>query len=993
MPSEGVVWRVLGPDTVDLGAGAVPLSPRARAVLLVLLTTPNQAVSTERLVDTLWGERAPDTAHNTVARFVADLRRALGGHRDRVATVRGGYRIDVRPGELDVDGADAALSEATALLSAGDPDHSYEVAVAGLAAFASWPNRVLADLVDMTAVVRRHEELRIALLELAAEAQLRRGRPGETVGDLEYAVEAYPLHEQFWAQLMRALYRSGRQADALDAYQRLAHVLDEVGLRPAPNVRRLEAEILAHTEGEPERAPTSGDDQEVVRAAQYDIADPRTSLVGRDAECREVEQAIRAHRLVSIVGLGGCGKTRVALAATPPRDSVEPVVYRVGLRSVRDPALVLAAVAAVVGVPADGTDDAVSLARMFPRQPVVLLLDGCEHVRAACAEIVDALLDHAPDVRIVATSREPLVVEGESVYRLQPLDVPSPGDPSASTPAMALFIDRARAQVSSLPLDPETLATIGEICRALSGLPIAIELAAAQVAYMSPADVLARLDEPLPSPASGDEAATTSLAGVLAWSWGMLTADQQALLARLSVFEDTWTLEAADAVCGGSRRVTQDLAALVDKSLVTKRSAIGRTRYGMLEAVHDFAAERLAERGEADDARERLVEWLGALMAPWRLAESQSWADAIDALEPEQANLTVALNHLHTNGRREELGWLAVRATGMWTQRGFPHEAVGWLLPLADDDALPDELRSAVAARLTDAASAMGDRQAFVRWGVRSLELADGRPHDWVPHVAGVLAVIGLVLAVPFTADELFERSVRAAEASDSRETNLALASVWRGQVDFGLRRYEAALDRFRIAQAHCRQRGRILLLSEVGEGLSLFMMGHETPERYVEAIEVAAAWRSDARTDEWHYLVDVARAVINGGGGRAREASAELTAAVRRLQPATVWGRSDDFQTAFGLLADYRGDHELADDLLATSLPVNPLLAVVLIEHVARKRGREGEAGWVQTAIELLSRALPDDPQARHGGTTGLPELVAWWAEGRAGPDPAGVG
>lgn len=988
-----MTWRVLGPDTVELAAGTVRLAPRPQAVLLTLLAAPNQAVSTDRVVDTLWGERAPDTAHNSVARFVADLRRALGTHRDRVATVPGGYRIDVRPGELDVDGAEAALSEATALLGGGDPDRSHEVVVAGLGAFASWPNRVLADLVDMTAVVRRHEELRIALMELAAEAQLRRGHPGETVAELESAVEAYPLHEQFWALLMRALYRSGRQADALDAYQRLVHVLDEIGLRPAPAVRRLEAEILAHTEGEPERAPVPPDDREAVRAAQFDIADPRTSLVGREAECREVEQAIRANRLVSIVGLGGCGKTRLALAATPPRDSVEPVVYRVGLRSVRDPAQVLAAVAAVVGAPADGMDDAVSLARLFPRQPVVLLLDSCEQVRSACAALVDALLDHAPDVRILATSREPLAVEGESVYRLQPLDVPSPGDASTSTPAMALFIDRARAQVSSLPLDPETLATIGEICRALSGLPIAIELAAAQVAYLSPADVLARLDEPLPGPTSGDEAARTSLAGVLEWSWGMLTADQQALLARLSVFEDSWSLEAADAVCGGSRRVTQDLAALVDKSLVTKRSATGRTRYGMLEAVHDFAAERLADRGETDEAKDRLVEWLGALMAPWRLAELHSWADAIDALEPEHANLTVALGHLQTNGRREELGWLAFRATGMWTQRGFPHEAVGWLQPLVDDEALPDELRSAPAAGLTDAASAMGDRQAFVRWGVRSLELADGRPHDWVPHVTGVLAIIGLVLAVPFTADELFERSVRAAEASDSRATNLALASLWRGQVDFGLRRYEAALDRFRIAQAHCAQRGRILLLCEVGEGLSLFMTSHDVPGRQVEAIEAAAAWKSDARTDEWHYLVDVARAVIDGGGGRAREASTELAAAVRRLQPATVWGRSDDFQAAFGLLADYRGDHELADDLLATSLPVNALLAVVLIEHVARKRGREGEAGWVQTAIELLSRALPDDPEERYGGATGLPELVAWWAEGRAGPDPVGVG
>ena len=979
MGQDELTWRLLGSDTAEGPEGSIGLAARPRGVLLTLLTRPNEIVARDQLAEALWGEAQPKAAANAIARFVADLRRSLGSHRERIQTTAGGYRIEVRSGELDLDRVRSALAEAIELAEQ-DPESAGAAAAAGLSEFRVEPNRDLADLHGVAWVVREIKEIQVALQELAADLQLRQGGHRELIPTLEAAVLTFPYHERFWAQLMVALYRSGRQTAALDAYQRLRVALQDLGLEPSPTIQAIEAEVLAH-EGPSLLVdePTAGMPRAL--AAEYGIAEPRTSFVGREAELRELDAAITGHRLVSIVGLGGSGKTRLALEAARTRDP-DQVVYRVGLRPLTDPGLVLPAIAAVIGLTPDKAADPVSLATRMSGQRFLLVVDNVEHVLDACREVVEAILDHTAGGRILITSRLPLSTEGEHVLRLAPLAVPPAEAVSETHAAVALFLERAREH-TELVADADALLDIGAICRLLGGLPIAIELAAAQLAYLSPADLVDHLSEPLgPGPPDAD-APQARVASVLDWCWSTLTPREQDVLARLSVLGDRWTLASAEAVCGGAGPVLEPLARLVDKSLVARIVGTGRARYEMLESVRDHAAGRLVERGDTDDTADRLVDWLQELTRRWSIAELYSWADAIDTLEPEHHNLLAGLEHLRVRGRTETLLWLAVRAAGMWTQRGFPGETSRWLEPLVDDPTLPAEARSAAAAALMDAASTMADHLGLVRWGTRSLELADGHPYDWVPHVAGVLAVTGLIFVVPTSSDELSELSVIAARNSASAATNLGLAAVWRGHVEFGRRNYAAALVQFRVARAHCREPGRILLFSEMGEGLALYMLGRLDPERREEAVAVAAAWRSDPATDEWHYLIDVARAIVDGGGGRHEQARTALSAAVRERPPGTVWSRADDYQTAFALLADFRGEHELADELLATPLPGNPLIATIVIEHEALKRGRDDEAGWLLTAAELISRAVPDDPVGARDITAAIPVLVEWWAAG----------
>lgn len=991
MPERSVSWRVLRPGMVETPDGAVELTARAQAVLLALLLDADVVVTSDRLAEFVWGERPPATARNSIARFVADLRTSLGGYRHRILTAPGGYRVDVRPGELDWDAAQEQLAAAREVAEVDDA-RCREALARAMELLGPGPIPMLADHPGLAVVRRLHDEARIEVLDRYAELHLRCGQHREVIPVLERAVDAHPYHERFWAQLMVALDRSGRTTEALRAYRRLCAALADLGTVPSEAVRDLELGLLRGRRQPGFDAP--GRPARRLPARGSHAVDPPPALVGRDREVAEVLSALRADRLVSIVGIGGVGKTRVARSAadgwaTAGGGCDLGVVHRVALREVGDADAVVATIAAAVGVPASsGATDGASLARALGPQPLLLLLDGCERLEPAGVEVIESLVAFVPGMRVLATSRVALGVPGERVLELGPLGVPPAaeaaevvGDASAvgaldPAPALALFLQRA-GTAGWVPGDGSTdVPLAGGICWSLGGVPLALEIAAAQLAHMTLAALRELVARPEAEPGGQEAAASSALATVLDGVWEALEPAEQALLARVSVFVGGWTEGAVDAVCVESGSAGVALTSLVERGLVDVACPDGAERYSLAEPVRAFAAQRLAERGETAILRDRLVGWIASLTERWGVAELHAWAEPSIMLRPEHGNVTAALGHLRDRGRTGDLVTLAVRSTGLWINHGTPGDVLRWLGPIADAPELTEEDRCAAAAMLMEACHARGDLAELGSRGITALELAAGRPFDWMPAVAGFLGVWSHVQPVPRPTEDLLELSASLAERSRSRDTNLALAAVYRGHLEFGQRRYEPAAASFARGRRLARHPGRLLLLCEVGEGLALSMAGHHD-----EAVRTVGGWRSHADTDVWHYVVEVARALIVGAAGQPEEATAMLAAAVRRLPAASVWGRADDLQMAFGVLADLRGEHELAAELLATPVTRHLLLATVVVEHVAASRGLRTDAERVGVAIELWTRVFPEG--VRRGDATSIAELNAWWSTG----------
>ncbi|WP_369259337.1 AfsR/SARP family transcriptional regulator [Geodermatophilus amargosae] len=634
--------RVLGPVEVVVGGQARPLPGGGERELLALLAlSAGRVVASSALVDASWGELLPANPTNALQVRVSRLRRALAGTGAAVVTRPPGYLLDADRSRVD---ALRFTDQVAAARAASDPSAAaalYRDALAlwrgpALGEFAGtgWAGSEAARLTDLQ--LAAHEEL--IDLDLAA------GRHVEVLAELERLTAAHPLRERLHARLMLALYRAGRQADALAAYQRARGVLDaELGLLPGAELRELESAILQQRPDltAPTRTP-------VVRAPDPVAADvpapasasasvpgslPRrlTSFLGREADLDGVGRLLRTRGLVTITGPGGVGKTSLASeAARAAADGFGDGVGFVRLAGVSDPAQVPGAVLAALEVrdEATATADARLVGHLRDRA-VLLVLDNCEHLADACALLAERLLESCPQVRLLATSREPLAARGEVQYALDPLPVPTGtpagGEVAAST-AVRLFVDRARAVLPGFTLDEGNTAAIVEVCRHLDGIPLALELAAARVAALPVDELARRMGDRFALLTTGPrtaEARQRTLRATVEWSHQLLSEPERVLLRRLSVFRGRWTLEAAQAVgAGGSlppAAVVDLVGRLVDRSLVVvdragrspgeetpgDRTPDDRTpgvRYHLLETIREYAAERLAESGEADAA-------------------------------------------------------------------------------------------------------------------------------------------------------------------------------------------------------------------------------------------------------------------------------------------------------------------------------------------------------------------------------------------------------
>jgi predicted ATPase/DNA-binding SARP family transcriptional activator len=675
-------FGILGPLEVRNGPDLVRVpGAKERALLADLLVHAGRVVSADRLVEDLWGDDPPGNPVNTLQGRVSALRRALGpGGAGLVVTRPPGYVLEVEAGQVDAARFERLVAEAGRAAGAAAARLLEE-------ALGLWRGPALAEFADQPwarAEAARLEELRLAAVEALVELRLAAGDHPGLVGELEGLAAAHPTRERLRGQLMVALYRSGRQADALGVYQATRAVLaEELGIDPSPELQRLHQAILVQ---DPALEAAASPRQQ----PRHNLPERLTSLVGREEELRELAKLVEQYRLVTVTGPGGAGKTRVAVELARRLVAGSPDgVWLVELAALRDPALLGEVVAATLGVgqePAGpgGSPPAAAerLASSVADKGLVLVLDNCEHLVEACAGLARRLLQAGQGVRVLATSREVLGVPGEVVWPVPPLAVPAPAEGAPATaegtpdleevaagpadparPAAAadlapealagydgvrLFVERATAADPGFVLDTTSGPVVAELCRRLDGLPLAIELAAARVRALPPAELAARLGDRFRLLAGGGRATDPrqqTLRATIDWSWELLEEPDRRLWRRLSVFSGGWTVAAAEAVCGGDGLdpgdVLEGLFRLVDRSLVVAAGG-DPVRFRMLETLRAYGAERLAEAGEAETVAARHTAWcldLAEGAAVHRTA--RRWLRRLDA---DYDNLRAALD-------------------------------------------------------------------------------------------------------------------------------------------------------------------------------------------------------------------------------------------------------------------------------------------------------------------------------------------------------------
>ncbi|MEU7896984.1 BTAD domain-containing putative transcriptional regulator [Nonomuraea sp. NPDC049152] len=626
-------FGILGPvEARRADGGAITVGgTRLRALLALLVVDAGRIVPTERLIEGLYGEQAVTGETNALQSQISRLRRNLD---TPIEFHPAGYRLAVDVEEVDAHRFERLLREGRAT----EPAAQRSALLAE--ALRLWRGPALSDVRDAPfapAQAARLEELRVDVTEDRVEADLELGRHRELVAELQELVEAHPVRERLRGQLIRAMYASGRQAEALAAFEDARRTLaDELGVDPSPELREihlaaLRGELYAPAAGRP--SPTAVPDERDARSAlPAALPAQLTSFVGREDDLAGVGVLLERARLVTLTGPGGAGKTRLAIEAAA---TVCGEVGFIELGALAEGGDVAQAVLTRLGlrVGQDQPDPADRLVSALAGRPMLLVLDNCEHVVEAAAGLAYRLLSACPDLRVLATSREALGITGERIWQVPPL----PG-----TLAVHLFEDRAAAVRPWFAVDEGNLADVQRICAALDGLPLAIELAAARLRSLSVAEVAARLDGGLGLLSRGSRTAEPrhrTLRAVVEWSWGLLDEEEQEVARRLTVFADGARLEAAERVCG-TRDAVELLTGLADKSLV---EVVG-DRYRMLQTIRAFCAERLDESGEVAAYRRAHAEYfLGVLReaAPHLLrADQLEWAAMLD---PEHDNLLAAL--------------------------------------------------------------------------------------------------------------------------------------------------------------------------------------------------------------------------------------------------------------------------------------------------------------------------------------------------------------
>jgi len=1001
---------MLGPFEVradDGGLAEVP-GARLRALLAALALEPGHLVPKATLIDWIWGERPPSDAVNALQRLASRLRKALPE-----GLIEGqvhGYRLTVAPDAVDAVRFERLIAQA----HAGEGPQRLRLLrdALGLWRGAAMQDVGLQESAAFDAAVTRLAGLRMTAMEDRFDAEISLGHGGELVTELTGLVAAHPVRERLVAALMRALVAAGRDTEALLVFQRTRETLaDTLGADPSPGLSALHVALLRGEVGRREETRKTN-----LRAEL-------TSFVGKDADVAAVRELIAAGRLTTLIGPGGSGKTRLATeTARTLLGDLPDGAWLVDLAAIGADGDVAQATLTALGLRdallggAPDTDLTSRLVTAIRDREALLILDNCEHVIEAAATFAHRVLGECRRLRILATSREPLGITGEALWLVESLAVPPDGATQAeieSSPAVQLLRDRASAVRKDLIAGPGTLPVMAHVCRALDGMPLAIELAAARLRTMSVDQLASRLDDRFRLLTGGSRTALPrhqTLRAVVDWSWALLSGAERAVLRRLSVFLGGASLEAAERVCADDEQVEPEqvldlLTALAEKSLL-RAEVDGAPRYRMSGTIRDYAGQRLAEAGESDLARRAHLAYFTELTETaephLRRAEQLQW---LAVLEAEHDNTASAVRGALAAGEAPAAMRLAAGAGWYWWLAGHKAEGIELLTAAANTPGeVTDDIRALAYAMIVHFMSGRrGDERQLAEWVHRAYRYSrlSRRSHPSLE----VVAALERMLQAPGGFLTAFEPLL---DSADPWVRALARVHVGKARIvsglggqdgldaDAHLRRglaeFRVLGDRFGIWLALTELADRIAVRGDIAGAIELYdqavavlietgavedvipirsrqaqlywLLG----DRDGAAAALADAQRHAERVPWPDSLVELAlsRAELARWSGDAAEARRQLGIA------ATLLGDSaeqPDIRAVtldlLGYLADdldeARDYHEAACQAAAESGYV-PLLAKVLVgvADLALRRGQHAQATRLSAASDAV-RGLPD--------------------------------
>ena len=958
---------VLGPFEVRMGEELVgPAGSRRRGLLALLALEPGVVVPVDTLVDRLWGNDPPASAVNVVQTYVSAWRRVLGGRSGVLRTVGAGYSLAVDDERCDYAHFRSLSRSARDLAAAGDLAEAERV---WNEALGLWRGPALADLVGTSIhdrVAHRLEEERMLAVEAWAEAALGVGR--DTAVVLERLQEVWstePLRETVAALVVRAHAAAGRQAAALEAFETVRRALrDELGADPGPTLQELHARVLR---GDPTLVRTGSAD---VPAPPPPVSADR--LFGREEDLLSLERLLEERRLVTLTGPGGCGKTRLATEVLR-RLVASGSGWFADLGPVRDGVLVASVVAAAVGAQAAaGTDAETSLLGRLRQESGLLVLDNLEHLDVS--RLVARLHEECPRLRLLATSRHPLLVAGEQQYPVSLLAVPDHPtdniDELATYDAVRLLVDRARAADPDFRVTPATAGAVATIVKQVDGLPLALEIVAPWLRVHSPDELADRLAHPLDlrgRRADRPERQRT-LRDTIEWSYELLPDAQRTMFRRLAVFAGSFSLESATAVGGdlglvdhAANAAEEAFLSLIDGHLVQRVAPVSsQPRFRLLQTVREYALERLGEDSDQGAVRDRhaatLREWAARLAAHSEGPESGAWLALAVA---EADNLRTAIAHLGDRAEHAARLQLAVDAMTLWFEAGHEHEGEA-LLGGAIEAAGPASPARAIALLYWAWLRAPRDTSGAAAAAEEALSLA--RESDDPLVEAFALQTLGDTLGDPWRAEQASREVFVAAERGAGRLVRYGPTAP--DAVRCGASASIAASWAHRSVEEALRWQQEGLRLAEL-EG-----------DRRITAVNAA-------RLARLHVL-----------GGDLDEAGMLLQRA-RALVSTHVTARWEDIVAfAEAELLLHRGESEEAESRLRTLVDLtvaagrrmHTLLGLLLLADLHTAGGRVDQAAEDLAALARTPGAL-DDPaasrawevrQARLDRLTGLRDRAA---------------
>ncbi|MFT7650000.1 MAG: putative ATPase [Candidatus Poriferisodalaceae bacterium] len=714
--------QILGPLEVSSDLGPLSLGGRKpRVVFACLALRIGRVTPVDELIEAGWGDDLPTNPANALQYQITQLRKVIeidSAHPQYLITSKPGYRLDRDSVTTDAEQFETSLAAARQAFEVGDIDRAASLVEEAL---ALWRGPALADFRydDFArADAERLDEERVAAIELQLDIALADGRHTEVAPQLAQLTLEHPLREGLWARRVLALYRSGRQSEALRVFHDARESLAEVGLEPGTELRELEQQII-------EQDSSLDPEETRARAPSHNLPAPPNRLIGRDADIESVSELTEAGRLVTLLGPGGAGKTRLAIAVGRALlDRYPGGIWFAPLDTLDDGSLLPAAIGRVIGMREDPDRPVVdTLVDHLSPNKTMLVLDNCEHLIGPVATFVRDLMARCEQLSVLATSQVTLESAGEVVFAVNPLAIPgqtaSIYGPISEIDAVALFLERARDVGASVEdWDEAAIAAVGNIATALDGMPLALELAAARTRSMSPEEIARGLDNRFAILSRGPRTAPArqrSLRAAVEWSLGLLEDRQRTLMAKLSVFAGGFDAEAAAAVAADSPlAIRDDLAALVDRSLLTRsRDIAGSARFAMLESLRQYGTIELRSNQIAsvrDAHLEHFAEFIAEADAGIRGSDQVSWLHRIDA---DYDNIRTALGWSLDGGSTETGIRLAARTGRYWDWRGHLKESAAWT----------ERLTAAASAPVPGLPTIQAGR-SFIAWESGDLEEA-----------------------------------------------------------------------------------------------------------------------------------------------------------------------------------------------------------------------------------------------------------------------------